>query len=170
MKINKQDEYGLRILLRIARADSKEGLSIPQLSELEGISQPYVGKIARALRMNKLVESTPGQKGGYILAKPADQITIKEIIDALGGSLFPVGFCGSHTGQLSFCTNSVDCSVRSLWKTVHLTMNHVLSEIHLSDLLDSENATNNKLSQIISQVLPKDVVERSNEEAMILES
>ena len=51
MKISAVDEYGLRIILRIARADDSEGLTIVQLAELEGLSQPYVAKITRVLRL-----------------------------------------------------------------------------------------------------------------------
>ena len=64
MKINKQDEYGLRLLLRIARSADPEGLSIPALAEQEGLSQPYVAKLTRELRLGNLIKSTRGQKGG----------------------------------------------------------------------------------------------------------
>jgi len=160
MKINKQDEYGLRILLRIARAASDEGLSIPQLSELEGISQPYVGKITRVLRISGLVQSTRGQKGGYILAKTPEQITIKEAIDALGGAMFEQDFCGDHSGTMKFCTNSVDCSIRSLWKMVQLTLDHVLEDITLANLLDTESDTENNLAIIAKSILEAGVKER----------
>lgn len=62
MKISAQDEYGLRILIRIAEADEQNGLSIPQLSELEGMSDSYVGKLTRTLRLAGFIESTRGQK------------------------------------------------------------------------------------------------------------
>ncbi len=153
MKINKQDEYGLRILLRIARANTDIGLSIPQLSELEGLSKPYVGKITRILRISGLVQSTRGQKGGYILAKKPEEITIKEVIDGLGGSMFPQNFCGNHSGQMKFCTNSVDCSIRSLWKMIQLTMDRVLEDITLADLLYSESDTQNTLEKLAERVL-----------------
>ncbi len=152
MKINKQDEYGLRILLRIARADSEEGLSIPQLSELEGMSQPYVGKITRALRLGGLIQSTRGQKGGYVLAKRADQIIIKEVINALGGEIFPNGFCGSHSGQLKLCTNSIDCSVRSLWKMLQYTIDRVLENVTLQDLIGDEKQANSVLEEVLASL------------------
>jgi Rrf2 family protein len=154
MKISKQDEYGLRVLLRIAKADKEEGLSIPQLSELEGLSQPYAAKITRELRLGKLIESTPGQRGGYVLAKPAAQITIKEAIDALGGQLFHKDFCGSHSAQQKWCTNSVDCSVRSLWRALQQAVDVVLDNITLEHLTGSENQTNQTLEQQLHELLP----------------
>lgn len=153
MKINKQDEYGLRILLRIARSDSDNGLSIPQLSELEGMSQPYVGKIARMLRIAGYVESTRGQKGGYILAKEPNAIVIKDVISSLGGNLFNKDFCGQHSGEIRFCTNSVDCSIRSLWTILQYTVDKVLANITLQDLIGNESDAKNKLDKIIETKL-----------------
>ncbi|MEM9546972.1 MAG: Rrf2 family transcriptional regulator [Bacteroidota bacterium] len=150
MKINKQDEYGLRILLRIARADSEEGLSIPQLSELEGMSKPYVGKITRMLRLAGFVESTRGQKGGYVLAKNPKDIIIKDVISSLGGDLFTKNFCGQHSGEIKFCTNSVDCSIRSLWTILQYTVDKVLENISLEDLIGNERDAKNKLNDIIA--------------------
>ena len=76
MKITAQEEYGLRILLRIASCKDEDGMSIPQLSEAEGISPHYVAKLTRVLRIERFINSTPGYKGGYVLAKPAKEIII----------------------------------------------------------------------------------------------
>ena len=158
MKINKQDEYGLRIMLRIALADPEMGLSIPQLSELEGLSQPYVGKITRVLRMGGLVQSTRGQKGGYVLTRNADEITTKEVIKALGGNLYNKGFCGSHSGKLELCTHSFDCSVRSLWKIIQQTVDRVLENITLADLMEGEKGANYTLENIFNKMFVEEVI------------
>ena len=149
MKISSQDEYGLRILLRIARADAILGLSIPQISELEGLSEPYVGKLTRTLRLAGLVQSTRGHKGGYILAKPVEEININEVLTALGGKLFDQKFCGSHTGVGRLCTNSVDCSVRSLWRMVQFTLDNLLEKVTLADLMNTEGESNEQLKSIL---------------------
>jgi len=147
MKISSQDEYGLRILLRIGRADTEKGLSIPQLSELEGLSVAYVGKLTRILRLAGFIESTRGQKGGYILSKPVEEIKINDVLNALGGRLFDEEFCGGFSGKNNFCTNSVDCSVRSLWKIVQYAVDHLLETITLSDLIGTEGETNMSLRE-----------------------
>src|SRR3954463_1064541 len=103
MKITAQEEYGLRILIRIARDAS--GMSIPQLSEAEGLSSHYVAKLTRILRMEGFINSTPGNKGGYILAMPAEKISINLVLKSLGGALFDKEFCGTHSGALRLCTN-----------------------------------------------------------------
>lgn len=153
MKINKQDEYGLRILLRIARVNADVGLSIPQLSLLEGMSKPYVGKITRMLRMAGFIESTRGQKGGYVLALSPDKIIIKDVISSLGGNLFTKDFCGQHSGEIKFCTNSVDCSIRSLWTILQYTVDKVLANISLNDLIGNEGDARENLDKIITSKL-----------------
>lgn len=157
MKISAQDEYGLRILIRIAEADEQQGLSIPQISELEGMSVSYVGKLTRALRMAGFIESTRGQKGGYVLAQSPAEINIGEVLRALGGALFDEGFCNKHSAGFKICTNSVDCSVRSLWRIVQQSLDHVLTQISLEDLLASEQATNSNLEKILEHIHPENV-------------
>jgi Rrf2 family transcriptional regulator, iron-sulfur cluster assembly transcription factor len=149
MKISAQEEYGLRILLRIARCEDETGMSIPQLSEAEGLTVPYVAKLTRVLRMAGFINSTPGYKGGYVLAMSSQNININKVLKALGGSLFDTGFCGTHSGSMKICTHSVDCSARSLWQMVQFSIDQVLDKISLYDLVNSEKESVNVLKQII---------------------
>ena len=155
MKITAQEEYGLRILLRIAGCRDAEGMSIPQLSEAEGIGPHYVAKLTRMLRMEGFINSTPGYKGGYILAKPAKEIIINDVLKSLGGALYDKKFCGSHAGMLNLCVNSVDCSSRSLWKMIQYTMDQLLDKITLADLVKSEEEPSKRLQQIVEQSAAK---------------
>ncbi len=138
MKITAQEEYGLRILIRIASCQDENGMSIPQLSEAEGLTSPYVAKLTRILRMAGFINSTPGYKGGYVLAKPAKKIMIGTVLKVLGGTLFDETFCGLHTGVQDICTHSVDCSARSLWQKIQYTVDGLLDKITLHDLVNPE--------------------------------
>lgn len=153
MKINAIDEYGLRILLQIAKADDNEGLTISSLSALEGLSNAYVAKIARTLKAGGLINSTRGNKGGYVLALSPKSITIRMALRALGGALYDPSFCASHAGENKFCNNSVDCSVRSLWRMVQSTVDAVLDQVTLNDLMGTEVSSNLKLQSIMDSVL-----------------
>ncbi|MEO8415850.1 MAG: Rrf2 family transcriptional regulator [Ginsengibacter sp.] len=151
MKITAQEEYGLRILLRIARCLDRDGMSIPQLSEAEGISAAYIAKLTRKLRMEGYINSTPGNKGGYVLSQPPDQVNMNEVLKSLGGSLFDKNFCGSYPGSLKLCTNSVDCSVRSLWQMIQFSVDQLLDKVTLHDLVNSEEKSENLLGFILEQ-------------------
>lgn len=149
MKITSQEEYGLRLLIRIAACMDKEGMSIPQLSEAEGLTPHYVAKLTRVLRMAGFLNSTPGNKGGYVLSMPADQIIINKVIKALGGPLFDDEFCGTHSGAIRLCTHSVDCSSRSLWQMVQYTLDKLLDKVTLHDLVNPEKTSAKILEQLL---------------------
>jgi Rrf2 family protein len=153
MKITAQEEYGLRILIRIAGCRDSDGMSIPQLSEAEGLTGPYVAKLARILRMAGFINSTPGNKGGYVLALPASQININKVVKALGGPLFDKEFCGTHSGALKLCTNSVDCSSRSLWQMIQFIVDRFLDQVTLQDLVNPEKESARIFGQLLSQNL-----------------
>lgn len=155
MKISAQDEYGLRTLIRIAKAPSEEGLSISQLSDLEGISNSYMAKLTRHLRMAGFIESTPGRRGGYVLSRPAGEIHISAVLKALDGTLFSAEFCQSHSGDFKVCANSTNCSVRSLWRVVQQAVDSVLERVTLKDLIHSESDSDHILQQLYDHYKPK---------------
>ncbi len=138
MKFSTQEEYGLRCLLRIGKSKSPNGLTIPEISDLEGLSQANVGKLLRTLRLGGFIDASRGQSGGYKLAKPAEEIIIGEVLAVLGGRLFEEDFCSSHTGIENICTNSIDCSIRSLWRTIQTLVDSVILKTTLKDLLGKE--------------------------------
>ncbi|HEX6334978.1 MAG TPA: Rrf2 family transcriptional regulator [Flavisolibacter sp.] len=151
MKITAQEEYGLRILIRIASCTDRDGMSIPQLSEAEGLTTHYVAKLTRTLRMAGFINSTPGNKGGYVLAKPAVSIVINDVLKSLGGPLFDKEFCGSHSGTLNLCTHSVDCSSRSLWQMIQFILDKFLDQITLHDLVNPEKTSSNIFQRLLGQ-------------------
>ncbi|HEY5393443.1 MAG TPA: Rrf2 family transcriptional regulator [Hanamia sp.] len=151
MKITSQEEYGLRILLRIARCHDEESMSIQALSVAEGLSPAYIAKLTRMLRQAGFINSTPGNIGGYILAKPAAEINVNHVLKTLGGSLFTKEFCSDFTGASRLCTNSVDCSVRSLWQMVQFSIDQLLDKIQLNDLIGNEKQSDNLLNTLLKQ-------------------
>ena len=105
---------------------------------MEGISSANAGKILRILRLSGFIESARGQTGGYRLTRAPAQIAISEVLTAMGGKLYESGFCDLHSGIENICTNSIDCSIRSLWKTIQTMLDDVLDKLSLQDLLGKE--------------------------------
>ena len=157
MKFSSQEEYGLRCLLRIGKSKSPNGLTIPEISDLEGLSTANVGKLLRTLRIGGFIEATRGQSGGYKLAKSSEEIIIGDVLAVLGGKLFEENFCNFHTGVENICTNSIDCSIRSLWRTIQMVVDNVVLKMTLKDLLGKEEDV---------QVLVKSFVDESDSEAV----
>ncbi|MDX1982719.1 MAG: Rrf2 family transcriptional regulator [Bryobacteraceae bacterium] len=138
MKLSAQEEYGLRCLLHMARLQEGQSLSIPEISRAEGLSIPNVAKLMRLLRLGGFVASVRGQAGGYTLARPAAQITVGSVMDALGGRFFSPRFCERHAGLESVCSRSSDCAIRVLWTTIQDVLDSVLRKVTLQDLLCNE--------------------------------
>jgi Rrf2 family protein len=138
MKFSAQEEYGIRCLLRIAKATTSNGLTIPEISQFEGLTPSNVGKILRILRLGGFIESARGQTGGYKLAHAPKDIIIGDVLSALGGKLYEDSFCSLHAGIESICNNSIDCSIRSLWSTIQNLLDGVLSKLTLKDLIGKD--------------------------------
>jgi Rrf2 family protein len=156
MKLSSQEEYGLRCLLHLGRQPFADGLTIPEISRAEGISEAYVAKLMRILRQAGFVTSARGQSGGYTLARVPAEINIAETLAALGGRLFDPEFCERHAGgEHDLCTHSVDCSIRSLWKSVQVTVDDLLSKVTLKDLLGNERETRSTVVTISASIAPQ---------------
>ncbi|MCK6606231.1 MAG: Rrf2 family transcriptional regulator [Ignavibacteriaceae bacterium] len=153
MKFSAQEEYGLRCLLRIAKADSENGLTIPEISALEGLSQANTAKILRILRLGGFIESERGQLGGYKLRMKPEEIIISDVLNQLGGKLFDNSFCTDYSGTENICTHDINCSVRSLWRIIQNVLDSVLSRTTLRDLTGSENHVSDFLQNLSEEAI-----------------
>jgi Iron-dependent Transcriptional regulator len=72
MKLTANEEYGLRCLVRIGYAGHGGSITIPEMSQAEGVSAAYAAKILRVLRKGGFVTAARGKEGGYTLARPAE--------------------------------------------------------------------------------------------------
>jgi Rrf2 family protein len=141
MKITAQEEYGLRCLVRLARAHGEQALTIPEISAAENLSVPYVGKLLAILRQGGLVESVRGRTGGYRLVAPPAEIRLGTVLHALGEPLFEdPGYCERHAGPETNgpCVHQDGCSLRSLWVTLERWTRHILDQVTLGDLLQHD--------------------------------
>jgi Rrf2 family transcriptional regulator, iron-sulfur cluster assembly transcription factor len=140
MKITAHEEYGLRCLLRLARA-ADGSLTLPEIAEAEALSVSHVAKVMAVLRQAGLVESVRGRAGGYRLARPAEQIRLGALLLTLGEPLFDeADYCHKHAGIApgGVCVNQASCTLKSLWLTLEQWMRGTLDRITIADLLRHE--------------------------------
>jgi Rrf2 family protein len=149
MHFSAQEEYGLRCLLRLAAEGTGKSLTLPEISQAEGISVPYAAKMMRVLRDGGLVMSERGQAGGYRLAQPADKIQVSHVLSVLGSPLFEGEFCEKHAGTEDTCTHSINCSIRSLWRAVQMVVDGVLSKTTIQDLVRNEKAMDSFVNNLV---------------------
>ncbi len=148
MKLSAQEEYGLRCLLQLARAETKgESLTLSQIADQEGISSANAGKLLWILSKAGLVKSTRGTKGGYTLARPAPDIHLNRVIRVLEGEPAE-SHCKSYAGVLDACIHTGDCGIRPVIVVLHQIVDNALAEMTLSLLLDTEANVDAALHQI----------------------
>jgi len=148
MKLSAQEEYGLRCLLQLARAQTTaESLTLSQIAGQEGISSANAGKLMWILTKAGLVQSTRGTKGGYVLARPANEIRLNQVIRVLEGEPAE-SHCKSYAGVLDACIHTGDCGIRPVIVELHQIVDNALAEITLSQLLGTEANVDAVLHQI----------------------
>jgi Rrf2 family protein len=89
MKLTSRSEYALLALVYLARSDPNTYQSVETIANAQGIPPKFLEQIVLALKRAKYLKSAKGQHGGYLLARPADKITLAEIIRLFDGALAP---------------------------------------------------------------------------------
>lgn len=137
MKFTAQEEYGLRCLIRVAQFGQESEVTIPFIAKSEALTVEYVAKLMRILRQTGLVTSTRGVKGGYRLARPAADISVREILVGLSDKLYSAATCKRYAaGGGDICVHSADCSMRSMWRLLDSVVENITEQITLGDLIE----------------------------------
>ena len=131
MMFSTKAEYGVRVMVELARRSDEEGGRPVPLAYLEHL-------VAR-LRKAGLVDSRRGSRGGYLLARPASKITMAEVVEALEGSIAPIECISEAADGSIVCSRESDrehaCPTKLLWTRVRFSIINTLRETTLADLL-----------------------------------
>src|SRR5215211_1094958 len=147
MKISAQEEYGLRCLVQLASLSDGESLTLPQIAEREGISAANAGKLMWLLNKAGFVQAIRGTKGGYSLARPANEIRLNEVIKVLDADEID-NHCESYTGVLQTCVHKGDCGIRPVIVGLHEIIENALSQITLAQLVGTEAKVDERFHRI----------------------
>ncbi|NLO86379.1 MAG: Rrf2 family transcriptional regulator [Clostridiales bacterium] len=130
MKLSTRGKYGLYAMYYLALHEGEGPQPLQNISTI-GVPKQYLEQILGNLRRSGLVSTVRGAQGGYQIAKPVENVTLLDIIDAVEGPI-ELSDCTSdeHT-----CEKSSTCPVRWVWQRVTDSFNLELSKIKLSDML-----------------------------------
>ena len=133
MRISTRGRYALRMMLDIAKnGTSTSPVSLSAVSERTEISHGYLEQLAPALRAARLVKSVAGRHGGYRLAAPASEISIRQIIEASIGPVCVV----DCVDEPESCLRADLCECRVVYSLINQRVAQVLDDFSLEDLLD----------------------------------
>jgi Rrf2 family protein len=145
MKLSTKGRYGLRAMVDLALYGETEPVSIASIAARQSISESYLEQLLAKLRRAGLVTSIRGAAGGYVPGRPADEISVGDILRALEGSLDPVD-CPGIEGR-DGCEGSDVCVTKYVWKRINESINRTVDEIKLRELVEESRAVQKK-SQI----------------------
>jgi Rrf2 family protein len=150
MRITTWAEYGVICALHLARRASEGPVTGRDIAVREKLPGDYVEQILLRLRRAEIVGSTRGAKGGYMLARPATEITVREIITAAELMTFDL-HCESHPVDEQRCSASHECSIRPVWLMLQQRIDEVLDGVRLSDLLEAEPQVRQRVGLPVQQ-------------------
>jgi Rrf2 family protein len=149
MMFSTKAEYGVRVMVELARraGESPDGaesvVPLAEIAEHDGMPLAYLEHLVARLRKAGLIDSRRGSRGGYMLARPAEEITMAEVVEALEGSIAPIEcisqgpdgsiVCSRESGRVG--SHSHTCPTKLLWTRVRSSIVRTLEDTTLADLI-----------------------------------
>ena len=127
MRISTKGRYAVTAMMDLAIHDSQGPVTLADISVCQGISLSYLEQIFAKLRGHGLIEGTRGPRGGYRLARPADQITVADIVAAVDEKVDATRCSGQED-----CQNGERCLTHELWSELSHKIYNFLNSITLA--------------------------------------
>lgn len=140
IKFSTKGEYGIRMMVEIARHYGKGPVSLTDVSRSEDLPLPYLEQLVGKLRKDGLLRSRQGAHGGYELARSPREITIGDVLRALEGPIAPM-FCATESRDEVECARQSRCTVTTVWERVRDAIAGALDSITLADLVPPKTNT-----------------------------
>jgi Rrf2 family cysteine metabolism transcriptional repressor len=139
MMFSTKAEYGVRVMVELARRAGEEPIPLAEIAAHDGLPLAYLEHLVARLRKAGLVDSRRGSHGGYLLARPAREITMAEVVEALEGSIAPIECITEASDGSIVCAResgpNYTCPTKLLWTRVRFSIISTLRETTLADLL-----------------------------------
>jgi Rrf2 family protein len=143
MMFSTKAEYGVRVMVELARRAGGEPIPLAEIAANDGLPLAYLEHLVARLRKAGLVDSRRGSRGGYMLARPSSEITMAEVVEALEGSIAPIECISQAPDGSIVCSRESRqggsephvCPTKLLWTRVRFSIVNTLRETTLADLL-----------------------------------
>ena len=132
LKINRQTDYAVRVVLALAKRGDEARLSSNQIQQEMLIPKAFMSRIVARLSRMGLINTFPGRDGGVTLPRPASQITLRDIVEAFEGPIL-LSECLLAKGE-DDCPFQSNCPVRPKWGRVQVAMLREMAAITFDDL------------------------------------
>jgi Rrf2 family iron-sulfur cluster assembly transcriptional regulator len=141
MILSTKGRYGLRAIVDLA-AHSEEGpVSIHSIALRQNITEKYLEQLIGKLKRAGLVTSIRGASGGYLLARPPEQISVGDVLLVLEGDLKPTE-CAGLDDPSTACEASGSCVTKYVWQKIYRNIEDTVSHIYLDELVAQSRELN----------------------------
>ena len=134
MNLSTKGRYGVRFMLDLALNSQDQPVFLKDVAQRQEISEKYLWHLVDLLKNAGLVNSLRGAHGGYVLAKPAEEISLRDIVTVLEGDLCLVG-CVNNP---SVCNRAGACVMRDIWKETNDVIYSTLGSFSLKDMVERQ--------------------------------
>jgi Rrf2 family transcriptional regulator, cysteine metabolism repressor len=139
MMFSTKAEYGVRVLVQLACRSGEDPVPLAEIAEHDGLPLAYLEHLVARLRKAGLVDSRRGSRGGYLLARPAADISMAEVVEALEGSIAPIECISQDPDGSIVCSRESEpghaCPTKLLWTRVRVSIVRTLQDTTLEDLI-----------------------------------
>jgi len=136
MKLSTRSRYGTRLMVDMAKHYGEGPIQLGEIAKRQNVSVKYLEQIIIPLKKARYIKSVRGPKGGHILAKPPEEITVGEIVAVLENGISLVE-CAE---EQAVCDRADVCPTRLLWKEASEAMFDRLQATTLADLVKRAEA------------------------------
>ena len=141
MQLTRQADYGVQMMMMIARSEAEGVVTVGAMSEARGLPRAFLAKIARQLCQAGLLRSSRGAGGGLRLARPAEEITLRQIVEALEGPIL-LNWCLLRPGA---CAHEQTCPVHGVWQRAQADLVNHLDAAKLSEMATQQAVLESEL-------------------------
>ncbi|MCG8633420.1 MAG: Rrf2 family transcriptional regulator [Desulfobacterales bacterium] len=141
MRLTTKSRYGTRLILDLGVYGAEKPVPLGDVSKRQNISLKYLEQLTVKLKKAGLIKSLRGASGGHMLAKPADQITIGEIVRTLEGHTQITDCADDQKNVCGVCNKAGDCLSRWVWVEASNAMFDRLDAITVDRLLNMANTS-----------------------------
>ncbi len=133
MRMTRGADYGARGVIRLARAPQGQIMLVSEIAAREGLPESYLAKIFQELARSGIVRSHRGAGGGFSLARPAEAITLRQIVEAIQGPL-ALNTC-LEAGAANACDQVSTCALYPVLQRAQQQLVSILDETTLAELV-----------------------------------
>ncbi len=135
MKVSSRVDYALSCVLRVAdKRDEHRPVTVREIAEKEKLEPDYVEQMFITMKKAGILKSLRGKAGGYVLAKPPDKVTAKDVVRAIDKSVLEL-ICFRKKGRKNKCAHFNNCEIRAFWEELGEGMKSFLEKYTLDKLL-----------------------------------